>query len=320
MQAKGSNGRIIYQEETTFKTDPTTVSATGVTFVSESIKNTIGLLEDDSLRDNRNSVKPIQDKVTVAGDLTVNLQANNIGSLLKFALGSVTTTGTAPYVHTISVGQTLPSFVLEKGFTDISEYFKYNGCKVNGFSLSLTPTGYQKLVLHIVGAKETLSATSYDAAATTNYVPFDGKNNLVTIQEGGTAIAIVTDLTLDLTNNVKTDNYVLANGGEVNSFPEGLVAVTGTLNAQFTDAALYNKAVAGTESSLFIEFQKGTGDGSAGNEYMSINIPELIFETGTPEISSPDGIVIGLPFRAYYQNSAEATSIQIVIKNEEATI
>ena len=262
-----------------------------------------------------------QDKITVAGDLIANLQVNDMGSLFYYALGSVITVGTAvPYVHTISVGQSLPSFLLEDGFTDISEYFKYNGCKINGFSLALTPTGYQKVTFHVVGAKETVGSTSYDATAVENYIPFDGKNNLITIQEGGTDIAVVTDLTIDVTNNIKTDNYVLANGGEINDLPEGLLAVSGTLNAQFVDATLYNKAVAGTESSLFIEFQKGVGDGSAGNEYLSINIPELIFETDTPEISSPDGIVIGLPFKAYYANSTEASSIVVVIKNGEATL
>ena len=108
MQAKGSNGRVIYQEETTFKTDPATPAATGIAFVSESIKNSIALLEDDSIRANRNSAASIQDKITVAGDLIANLQVNDMGSLFYYALGSVTTVGTAvPYVHTISVGQSL---------------------------------------------------------------------------------------------------------------------------------------------------------------------------------------------------------------------
>lgn len=324
MQAKGSNAQIIYQKEDTFNVDPSTPSAQALTFVSESIKANISLVEDDSIRGNRNPVQPIQDKVSVSGDLTVNLQANNIGSLFYYALGNVVTTdtsGSAPYTHTITIANSLPSFLLEKGFKDIGAYFKYNGCKVEGFTLNFTPTGYQKCTFRIVGVRETVGTSSFDPSAKApNYVPFDGINNLITIKEGGSVIGIVTDLNVEVSNNIKTDDYVLAHGGTVASLPEGIVSVKGTMNVQFVDTTLYQKAVSGTETSLFIEFQRGTGDGTAGNEYMSINIPELLFETETPEISDGGPIVVGLPFTAYYNNSSEASSIEIVIKNEEATL
>ena len=324
MQAKGSNAQIIYQKEDTFNVDPSTPAAQILTFVSESVKSDISLIEDDSIRGNRNPVKPIQDKVSVSGDLTANLQAYNIGSLFYYALGNVVTTdtsGAAPYTHTVTIANSLPSFLLEKGFKDIGAYFKYNGCKIEGFTLNFAPTGYQKCVFHIVGVKETIETASFDSSPKIpTYVPFDGINNLITIKEGGSAIGIVTDLNAEITNNIKTDEYVLANGGTVASLPEGIVSVKGTMNVQFENTTLYQKAVSGTETSLFIEFQRGSGDGSTGNEYMSINIPELLFETATPEISDGGPVVIGLPFTAYYNNSSESSSIEIVIKNEEATL
>ena len=112
--------------------------------------------------------------------------------MFKFAFGSVTTTGSGPYVHTFKIGSTLPSFLAEKGFTDINQYHLYNGCKVNRMAVSLTPEGFQDVTFGIMGAKETISGGTYDATATDlGKQSFDGFA-VATIEEGGSAIAYVT--------------------------------------------------------------------------------------------------------------------------------
>lgn len=90
--------------------------------------------------------------------------------------------------------------------------------------------------------------------------------------------------------------------------------------ALFDSLTLYNKVKNSTESSLKVTWAYGDGLGSAGNESLEILIPELIYSPNAPEVSGPMGVKVSLPFEAYYENSTEATAIQIILKNSQATI
>jgi len=317
-QALGSLGQILIQEETTFKTTPT-ADAKLLYFTDESLTLKRNLHSSASIRGNRNPVKPSRGNVDVSGDISMQLQAFP-GLVWKAVLGSVSTTGTGPYVHTFSIGSSVPSLVVEKGFTDINQYFLYNGCKINSCSLSFTTEGFQMVKFSVIGAKETTSSSSYDATPTNNGEQnFDGFA-VSTIEEGGSSIGIVNALDITIENNIDGNSYVIKGSGERYSLPVGKVKVTGTIKALFEDLTLYNKAINSTETSIKIAFTNGTGDGSAGNEYIEFYIPELIYSPQAPEISGETGVLVTLPFEAYYDNSTEATAIQIVLKNTEPTI
>lgn len=318
-QARGSNAQVIIQEEVTFKTDPT-ADAQLVPFVSCGLQQRRDQIESATLTGSRNPTKALRGNVDVAGGLELELQAF-IGLLFKAALGSVSTSGADPYTHVFTVGSTLPSLLIEKGFTDIGQYFKYNGCKVNSMSLSVSTSGYQNLTFDIVGAKETASGTSFDATPTDlGKQPFDGYS-IATIEEGGVAIANVVSIDgLTINNDIDTDQYIIGGGGERESLPEGMVGVTGTLTALFENLTLYNKAVNDTESSLKIVYTLGTGDGSAGNEQVQFFIPELTFAPQSPPVSGPRGVLVELPFVAYYNDSSEASVLEITLKNTQASI
>ncbi len=319
-QARGANAQVIIQEETTFKTDPATPDAHKVHFSSCGIKLSRGLESSDVIQGNRNPSKPARGVDDVSGGISTELQAY-IALLFKAALGSVTTTGTGPYVHTIKVGSSLPSLLVEKGFTDINQFFKYNGCKVSKMTLAVTPKGFQKIDFDFIGAKETVSGTSFDATPTDlGKQSFNGFA-VGAIEEGGAAIADVVGIDgLSIENNLDGDQYSVGGVGERDDIPEGMVKVSGTLKARFKDLALYTKAINNTESSLRILWQLGTGAGSAGNESLEIKLPELIYSPNAPIIDGPKGILVDLPFEAFYENSSEASAMQIIIKNTQATI
>jgi len=267
-------------------------------------------------------VKPWRGNKAVGGGIPLNLQAYQLGTLLKGALGAVTTTGTGPYTHVIKVGQSLPSFVVEKGFTDIGKYFKYNGVKVGGFTIEVAAEGRQRVTLRLAGAKETGGTSSFDSTPTdAGYKPWDGFQ-VASIMEGGAAIATVTRARIELDNDLDTgaDNYPIGAAGEAADIPEGVVRVSGSLTALFTDTTLYDKAVNATESSLKVAWQFGSGDGSAGNEYLEILVPELVFAPKTPTIRGPKGLLVELDFEGYYDDGSEGTSLQITLKNTEDSL
>lgn len=319
-QAQGSRGQLLVQKEDTFKADPGTPDMQKIHFISDGLRLSRDIEHSDTIRSDRNPLAGVRGNSEIGGTIEVELQAY-IGVLLEATLGSVATTGAGPYSHTFKVGTSLPSLVIERGFMDLGQYFKYNGCKINRLSFDVTSVGFQRLAFDILGAKETVGAASFDATPTDlGKKSWDGFL-VSTIEEGGVSIGTVSEISgLTFDNDLDGDVYVIGGNGERYSLPEGMVKVSGTIKVLFEDMAMYNKAVASTESSLKVKWQFGTGDGSAGNEAIEIFLPELIFSPNAPVIEGPRGIYVELPFDAYYDDSAEATAMQIVLDNTQATI
>lgn len=322
-QAKGSNGILKIGTETTFNT--TSVSGfTRMDFISESLRSTRNLITSNTIRANRNPTKPVRGNIDVAGGVTFELGAYP-ADVWYYALGSKTTaTSGSAYKHTFSVGSSIPSFSIEKGFTDISQYFLYTGCKVSKMAFSVKPEGFQEVTMDIVGATETVSAATIDAAHTTyNKVSFDGFSLVAaSLLEGGVAIAECTGIdNLTIENGLDTGVYVIGGLGVRSALPEGTTKVTGTLKAMFQNTTLYNKAKNLTESSLQIVYRQGTGAGTYENEQLTIVIPELYFGQAAPVITGQNGVYVELPFEAFYDNaSTYSTSMYVELLSSQASI
>jgi len=319
-QAKGSKAYLAFQEETTYKTDPGTPNLTTLQFESETLSKKVGMEQSNTLRGSRNSVQPLRGDTDVSGGVNVNLAAYP-AQLWKACLGSCTTTGaSAPYTHTIKVGDTVPSYLIEKGFTDIAQYFKYNGCKFSGFKLECTTKGVQKVSFDIMGATGAASGTSFDATRTDLGISeFDGFA-ISSLLEGGSSITGVTGISLAYSNESDGDTFTLGGGGVRGAINEGVVKVTGTIKGLFENLTLYNKAVNRTESSLLISYILGTGAGTAGNEFISFEIPELFYEVADPPVAGPKGVSYSLNFTGFYKNDSDASPLIIVVKNTQATL
>ncbi len=318
--ATGANTQIVIAKEASYKGDPSGGAVKAkIPFRSESIRLSRNLMSSQAIFSNRNPLKPVHGNIDVAGDLVVELTPY-FTMLLYGALGSINTSGTGPYTHTIKVGSTLPSFKVEKGFTDIGKYFLYSGCKVSSLRFDFSPEGFQIVTVSFVGANEVVSTSSFASSPTTyTYDPFTGFE--ATINEGGSELGVVTairDLTIN--NNLDTNVYTFGSEGERYDLPEGVVAVSGTLTAFFESVDLYNKAVGGTETSLVITFIKGTGSGSAGNEKLVLTIPELLFSPRAPVISGRGGVLIELPFEGYYSDNTDQSTIKIEVYNTQSTV
>ena len=319
-QAKGSLSQVTIQKESAFGVAPSEPNMQLLYYSSCALALSRGQEQDDTLRGNRNPTKAMRGSDDISGDLVATMQAYN-GLLLLGLMGKVTTSGdSAPYTHLFTVGDSLPSFILEKGFLNIGQYFRYLGCKVSAMKASFTPSGAQKLTFSLMGAQEeTASSAFHDTPVDLTYAPFDGFA-LGTIEEGGTPIANVTGVDLEISNNLDGDQYLLGGEGKRADIPEGTVAVTGTLKARFTSLALYTKAINDTESSLKLVYKRGTGGGTLGNESLEFHIPELTFTPKAPPISGPKGIIVELPFVGYYGNDVGASALQITLKSPTATI
>jgi hypothetical protein len=136
------------------------------------------------------------------------------------------------------------------------------------------------------------------------------------MEEGGGAIATITNFTLNVSNELDEDGFAIDGSAERRDCPEGGVIVTGSIEAFFEDDTLLAKARAGTETSLKILLTKG----STPARSVELLIPELMLTLNGPEIGGPKGIMQSFDFTGYYTDGSEASSIQATVVNGQTTL
>lgn len=213
------------------------------------------------------------------------------------------------YTHIFKPAAEIESLVLEAGFTDITQYHKFNGVKVNKFSMDISGDGELTAKLDLIGAKETVAGTPYDSTPTA--IIFARFQNMqAAIKEGDASIATVQSLNFEINNDLDNASFVLANAVR-GALPEGDCLVTGTLKALFDSEAIYAKAAAGTESSLEVTF-------TAGLLSLTFLFQELLYTPTTPTIVK-GGCYVELPFTAYFENGAADAVVRAILVNNQAS-
>lgn len=346
-QAIGANTRVITSVEDTYNTVPTLTALKGgivIPFSSEGMQKTQSLTDSKVILNSRDSRKPARGNYETGGDLSTELNAQ-MYALLSYSLGSAVTVdslaatitvndagvGTPPYTHTFKIGQ-LPSFCLEKKFTDLTtpKFHQYTGCKISKFSLDMKTDGLIEMRQGIMGADMTVASNSMAKSGADqngfdlSYIhkPFESFELLAAdLKIGGSAVAYISTLTIELDNNLDGNSYVVGGSGARKALPAGVIKVSGKIACLFSDAAGANSsaliadAVAGTERSIDLTFTRGTGAGTVGNEKLRIVLPEILLAVGTPPISGYGGLFVEFPYTAFYENSSEATTLMAVLTN-----
>lgn len=318
-QQRGSQVPIIFDTETTFKSDPGAPDAHLLYYASESLRYNRNLISSKTLRGDRNPLQPVRGNSEVGGDINFELAAS-YGKLFKHILGGYDVAGGGPYVHTYTVGDLPQGMVIEKQFKDFAtdKFFKYNGCKVNSFKMDMKNEGFIDCSVNIMGAKETVGNATFDASPVDGgHTPFDMFSGSIYIN--GVQAAVITGADMTLENGLTGDTYVIDGTGERYSMPEGQVKVTGNLTALFTDVELYMAAVDFVEKSLEFRFLRGTGDGTSGNEKMQFFLDEVFFKPQAPVVQGPTGMLVELPFEAFYGNDSDASTLRAVLTCATAT-
>ena len=143
-----------------------------------------------------------------------------------------------------------------------------------------------------------LTNATYSAESTT--APFDSFTGAIT--EGGSAIAIITALELNIDNGMEA-LYVV--GSSDTLLPSiGKSMVTGSVTAYFENTTLMDKFVNETTSAL-----QFTLTDALGNDYIVL-LPKVKYNSGNPEVSGPGAITLTLDFVSLF-NSASDKQIKI---------
>lgn len=201
------------------------------------------------------------------------------------------------------------SFTFVRHFADIQSsgnpYYIYRGVELNSIQLTISANSMITGTLSVIGqSQETtqnltgLGSPTFNPASTTT--PLDSFTG--TLDEGGTTIAVVTEISMTLQNGIEPRFVV---GSKNSIFPSiGRSNLTGQVTAYFEDSSLVNKFLNETESSITFTLPDG-----AGNQ-LRVTIPRIKYTGGQPDVSGEGSITLSMPFQALL-DATESSNIRI---------
>ena len=295
--ATGSRHNLSYVVEATFGTTPSSPGFTPIRHTGTTLGLSKDAVESEELREDRQVAHFRHGNKSVTGDINFELSYGGLDALLEATLCGTWAT------NVLKAGTTRRSYTVERHHQDIGKYLRSTGCQFNTMSLSVAPNSMVTGSFGIIGSGfstsgSALGSATYSAESTT--APFDSFSGSIT--EGGSAIAIITALELNIDNGMEA-LYVVGSADTL--LPSiGKSSVTGSVTAYFENTTLLDKFVPETTSA--IQF---TLTDAAGNDYIVL-LPKVKYNSGNPEVSGPGAITVTLDFVALY-NSSDASQIKI---------
>lgn len=311
-RAKGYNSQLAFGFESTYGETPESVKGYNMPFNQSKISIKQNLIESGTIRGRRDKEQPALGNIDVAGSVVVPLDQVGIGYWLSAMFGSPATIGSGnPYTHVFKVNGSQPSLVLEQQYTDIATYEMFNGCKVNKFSFTYGGDAELTAGIELIGARRTVGTAPFTPSLTgiplLKFSSFQGS-----VEEGGSQLAIVTEASLNVDFGLDGNTYTIGGGGYRTGLPEGYLQVSGTIKAFFEDAVLLNKAINNTKTSLSFKFTNGAHS-------LGFYMEEALFQQTSPGIENEKGIMINLPFKAFYTSGTSGSAIVATLINDYAS-
>lgn len=209
------------------------------------------------------------------------------------------------FSHIFTPAAAIESMVVESGFNNISQFFKFNGVKLAKYAVDFGGDGELVAKLDFMGASETPSGTAYDAAPTS--LAFSRFHNRQLIfEEGGAALATIKSGSFAIINELDGESIPAA-GDTRFDLPEGDCMVNGAFKLFFDNRTLYDIAAAGTERSFQILLTDGVYS-------LAFLFPEILYTIETPTIVK-GGAYVDFNFEGYYEDAAEAAAVQATLIN-----
>lgn len=308
--ANGSRHALFSAPESTYGTLPTSPALDAVRLTSCTLGLSKDSLESAEIRSDRQKADFRLGANQVNGEIGFELSYGSFDQFLEAVLmGTGWETG-APLVGTdqVKAGVVRRSFTMVRHFSDIltadKPYYIFSGVEINSLTLSIAASQMITGTMSVVGKGQTVAA-DLTALGTPTYAPESTTSPLDsftgTLDEGGTTIAVVTEIALDLQNGVEP-RYVVGSKETIKP-SDGRSNLTGTVSAYF-NSDLVEKFVNETESSLTLILPD-----AAGNS-IKVIIPRIKYTGGKPDVSGEGPIILSMPFQALL-DSASGTNITI---------
>ena len=297
--ANGAQHSLHYVAETTYGTTPSTPSFKPLPHTGTSLGLSKDAIESEKLRGDRQVEDFRHGNKSVSGDITGELEYGAFDDLIEAVFCGTWTT------DVLKTGTTRRSFTIERKFGDLAtpEFHRHTGCEINTFGLSVSPNSMITATFGVIGkdlALATTQVTGASYAADAGNSPFDSFTGSIT--EGGSAIATVTALELNIENGLEP---LFTVGSQTTSRPSiGKSRATGTLTTYFESKSLYEKFLNETSSSISL-----TLTDLDGNDYL-IELGNVKYNSGQPDVGGEGTVTLAMEFVALY-DGADASNIVI---------
>lgn len=315
MTVRGSDIVVGLYDEVTYNSTSGIDHGVKAYFTELSVVASRTNIQPNTLTGDRSRAIPGQGNLDVSGNLNVEIAPENVGFLLRHAIGEPATTGNGPYTHTFRPGTLPVGMAIEKDWTSViaSKVELFTGCRVGQATIDVPQEGAATMSLSINGADYTVGTAPIDAALDDpGHSGFFASD--VTVKVGGNTTTCVRQASISINNNLDTGRYCIGGAGKRKDLPEGFADVTGSITALFEAFTLVDAATARTDTSLEILMTKGTGAGTAGNESLSVKLDHALVELASPAITSPGGVEVTFNFTAY-KSGATDKGLVVVLKN-----
>ena len=295
--ATGSQHSLYFVAESTYGTTPSTPTWTPCPHTSCSLGITKDSIVSSKLRGDRQIEDLRHGNKQSGGDIGIELEYDAFDTLLAAVMQGAWAT------DVLKAGTTQTSYTFERKFAnlDTPEWHRTEGGIVNTLSLEISPNAMVTGSFGIVGEDlliATAEVVSSTYSADSGKMPYDSFTGSIT--EGGSSIATVTSLSLNIDNGTEARFAV---GSDVTLEPtSGRSNITGSLTAYFTSKALYEKFLNETESEIVC-----TLTDLDGND-LQIDIPRIKYTAGNPDVSDEGSVSVSLDFQALY-SSGDASNI-----------
>lgn len=306
--ANGSRHAMRQVLEAVYGTTPATPAFSTI----RSTGTTLGLsketLQSEEIRDDRQIADYRHGTFQIGGDINFELSYGSFDTILEALLmGTWEVDTPSAGIDRLKAGTTRRSFTIERFFGDIltadKPYHRFTGVEYNTLSLAVSANAMVTGTLGVVGQNMLLdtveiAGATYPPVSTTS--PLDSFTGEIT--EGGTVIAVVTEVQLNLENGLEPRFVV---GSKQTIRPSvGRSNCSGQVTAYFENSLLLEKFINETTSSMVFELPDG-----AGNKY-TVTLPRIKYNGGQPDVEGEGPIVLTMPFQALY-DSVTQTNIMI---------
>lgn len=305
--ANGALHAMAYVAESTWGTTPGSPTLTPIRHNTTNLGLSKDTLGSEELRSDRMITDFRHGPKQVGGDVVTELSFDSYDDWLEaVCLGTWANETPASGTDQLKAGTTRKSFTVRRYFDDLTsgdKYHVFTGVELNTLAMTISPGAIVSCTWSVIGkglatqAAEIGGATVATADTTEAMTAIEGS-----INEGGSAIAEVTEMTLNITNGMEARFVV---GSDETLRPSvGRSNVTGQITAFFEDGALLNKFINETNSSVDVTLAD-----SAGNQ-LRFYLPNIIYTGGQPDVEGEGPIRLVMPFQAVY-DTTENTNLVI---------
>lgn len=251
-----------------------------------------------------------------AGNLNKNLLVISVTALaltVKVLNGSTLTAEGPIASATVSVsgkttfapltGHTQTSFTVEERYTDINQFERFIGCKVNSMAVQIPSNGLATVDFALVGkdmdrATNTAYFTSPTAQSTTGI--FAGANGAVMLN--GALVALVSSA--DFSIERATENAVVVGSNSLANIFNGRITASGNMSLYFVDGVVRDLFANESEVSLVFALTEGN---LANSNVLTVTFPRIKVSSAD-KADAENGIMQSVAFTAL-ENSVTSAGL-----------